>query len=81
MTLMLLMAAVLPLNGLWDFRLEADKSLEETAMPAFRADDRMLVPGCWDVATKYFNRRGTGCYRRTFDLAEDAANAFLVVEG
>lgn len=81
MMLTLLMAAVLPLNGLWDFHLEADKSLEETAMPAFQADDRMLVPGCWDVATKYFNRRGTGCYRRTFDLAEDAANAFLVVEG
>ena len=76
-----LLAAVLSLDGLWDFRLEHDKSLEETAMPAFQADDKMLVPGAWDAMTRWYNVRGTGCYRRTFTLERDAADAFLVVDG
>ena len=71
----------LDLNGLWDFRLEKGKSLEEVSMPAFTPDDKMFVPGCWDATTHYYNQRGTGCYRRSFDLAGDAVNAFLVVDG
>ena len=79
------------LNGLWDFRFERGKSLEEvagdgggrgaTALPAFVANDKMTVPGCWNAYSHYFNQHGTGCYRRTFDLAEAAADAFLVVDG
>ena len=76
-----LLAAVLSLDGLWDFRLEHDKSLEETAMPAFQADDKMLVPGAWDALSRYYNMRGTGCYRREFELEKGVANAFLVVDG
>lgn len=71
----------IPLDGLWDFRLEAGKSLEETAAPAFEANDKMTVPGCWDAMSRYYNRRGTGCYRTRFSLAADATNAFLVVDG
>lgn len=78
---LVLLAAVLPLDGLWDFRLERDKSLEDTAMPAFRADDKMLVPGAWDALSRYYNMRGTGCYRREFELEKGVTNAFLVVDG
>ena len=79
------------LNGLWDFRFERGKSLEEvagdgggrgaTALPAFEANDKMTVPGCWNAYSHYFNQHGTGCYRRTFELAEAAVDAFLVVDG
>ena len=81
----------LNLDGLWDFRFEKEKSLEEvsgdsdgsgaTALPAFEANDKMTVPGCWNAMSRYFNQHGTGCYRRTFELAADATNAFLVVDG
>ena len=37
------------LNGLWDFRFERGKSLEEVALPAFEANDKMTVPGCWNA--------------------------------
>ena len=69
------------LDGLWDFRLERDRSLEEVQMPDFRADGKMPVPGCWDTLSRWYNQRGTGCYRRTFTLDGDAVNAFLVVDG
>ena len=71
----------LSLDGLWDFRFERGKTLEEVSTPAFEANDKMTVPGCWNAMSRYFNQHGTGCYRRTFELAADAANAFLVVDG
>ena len=79
--LVLLAAVVVSLNGLWDFRLEKGKTLEDVALPAFRADGKMVVPGAWDAMSHYYNQRGTGCYRRTFDLEKDVVNAFLVVDG
>ena len=69
------------LNGLWDFRLERDVPLEGVKMPAFEPDAKMTVPGCWDAMSHWYNQRGTGCYRCTFELEGDAANAFLVVDG
>lgn len=80
-TTTLLLAAVIPLNGLWDFRLEREKTLEECDLPKFSANDKMVVPGAWDAMSCYYNRRGTGCYRRTFELDKDCVNAFLVVDG
>lgn len=77
----LLMAATLSLNGLWDFKLEKGRSLEDVALPAFAADDKMVVPGAWDAMSHYYNVRGTGCYRRSFELERDVVNAFLVVDG
>ena len=78
----LLAAGALSLNGLWDFRLEAGKTLEDLpALPSFAADAKMVVPGAWDAMSHYYNVRGTGCYRRSFELAEDVVNAFLVVDG
>jgi len=78
---LLLIAAVICLNGVWDFRFERNKSLEEVAGLRFEAADKMIVPGCWDVQDRYFNQRGTGLYRRTFVLDEACAEAFLVVDG
>ena len=71
----------LALDGLWDFRFEKGKALEDLSLPAFEANDKMTVPGCWNTMSRYFNQHGTGCYRRTFELTEDAVNAFLVVDG
>lgn len=82
MNAMLMIAAtVVSLNGLWDFRMEKDRPLEDVALPAFAADDKMIVPGAWDAMTHYYNQRGTGCYRRSFELGKDVVNAFLVVDG
>ena len=82
MTEMLMLAAtIVSLNGLWDFKLEKDRSLEDVALPAFVADDKMVVPGAWDAMSRYYNQRGTGCYRRSFELEKDVVNAFLVVDG
>ena len=77
----LLAAAIVSLNGLWDFRLEPDRSLEDVTLPAFVANDKMVVPGAWDAMSHYYNQRGTGCYRRTFELERDVVDAFLVVDG
>lgn len=81
MTGIAVLVAALSLNGLWDFRLEEGKTLEDITLPQFEANDKMVVPGCWDVQTAYFNRRGTGLYRRQFVLGEDCLDAFLVVDG
>ena len=82
MSVVTLVAAItVSLNGLWDFRLERDQSLEDVSLPVFAADDKMIVPGAWDAMTHYYNQRGTGCYRRSFELGKDVVNAFLVVDG
>lgn len=70
------------LNGLWDFRFEEGKSLEDVAQTAtFEANDKMVVPGCWNAMSHWFNKHGTGLYRTRFTLATPAVNAFLVVDG
>ncbi|MBR4652160.1 MAG: hypothetical protein IKO72_02260 [Kiritimatiellae bacterium] len=69
------------LDGLWDFRFEKGRSLEEVGKGGFKTNDKMTVPGCWNAMSRYFNQHGTGLYRRTFELDENAADAFLVVDG
>lgn len=71
----------LSLNGLWDFKLERDRTLEDVALPAFVADAKMTVPGAWDATSHYYNQSGTGCYRTRFTLKEGVVNAFLVIDG
>ena len=71
----------LSLNGSWEFRFEEGKSLEEVANPAFEATDTMVVPACYDTFPKWFLKRGTGLYRRTFTLTQPVENAWLVVDG
>ena len=69
------------LDGLWEFRFEEGKTLEDLALPVFKADDKIVVPGAWDAMSHYYNKRGTGCYRRIFVLERDVVNAFVVVDG
>ena len=69
------------LNGSWEFRFEEGKALEEVADPAFEATDTMVVPACYDIFPKWYLKRGTGLYRRTFTLPQPVKNAWLVVEG
>ena len=78
----MLAAGMISLNGLWDFRLEANKPMEDVAgLPAFAANDKMIVPGAWDAMSHYYNRRGTGCYRRKFVCERLCRDARLVVDG
>ena len=74
-------AGDLCLDGLWSFRFEERKSLEEVARPDFEATDTITVPSCYDTLPKWLNKRGTGLYRRTFILERPVENAWLVIEG
>ena len=69
------------LDGLWEFRFERDKMMEEVELPRFKANDHMVVPGAWNAMSRYYNQHGTGCYRTTFTLEKDVINSILVVEG
>lgn len=70
----------LDLNGSWSFRFEEGKILEQVGSD-FAATDVMTVPGCWDVQPKWYLKRGTGCYRRTFTVQTPMKDAVLVVDG
>ena len=69
------------LNGLWDFRFHEGKQLESADWRQAGTDTKITVPGCWNAMTRWFDKRGTGFYRRDFALAEDVLDAFLVVDG
>ena len=71
----------LDLDGLWDFKFERGRQLEDVVMPGFASDDKITVPGCWNAMSHWFNQHGTGLYRRTFKLARGAAGARLVIDG
>ncbi len=76
-----LLATVISLNGSWDFRFEEGRPLEDAATGAFAATDVIPVPACYDMMPKWYMKRGTGLYRRTFTLAEPMKDAVLVVDG
>ena len=80
-TFALVAALAVNLNGPWQFRFEEGKPLEETSLASFAADDVMAVPGCWDVLPRYYLKRGTGLYRRTFTLDAPMRDAVLTVDG
>ena len=69
------------LNGSWAFRFEEDKILEDTAKASFEATDVVPVPACYDLMPKWYMKRGTGLYRRTFTLDAPMKDAVLVVDG
>ncbi len=73
--------AVMSLGDYWDFKFFEDKSIEQTFNQNFIAEEKMSVPGCWDVLPKYYLKRGTALYRRTFTVEKDYKNAVLEVEG
>ena len=69
------------LGGSWAFRFEEGKPLEESASGGFVATDTMPVPACYDMMPKWYMKRGTGLYRRTFTLDAPMKDAVLVVDG
>ena len=71
----------LSLSGSWSFRFEEGKSIEDVADPSFAATDTMVVPGCFDLLPRWYLKRGTALYRRTFTLEQAVPNAWLVVDG
>ena len=74
-------AESLSLDGSWEFRFEEGKALESAAAVDFAATDVIPVPACYDMMPKWYMKRGTGLYRRTFDLAAPMKDAVLVVDG
>lgn len=74
-------ASSIDLNGIWDFRFEDRKNLEEAGQPGFLANEVMLVPGCFDVMQPHLNKRGTALYRKEITFDEDFLNAWWKVQG
>ena len=68
------------LNGTWDFSFARDAKLS-SASSGFKATDKMVVPGCFDLMPKWYAQRGLAQYRRTFALDKPAKDAWLVVKG
>lgn len=69
------------LDGSWSFRFEEGKMLEAASGADFPAADTIPVPACYDMMPKWYMKRGTGLYRRTFTLAAPMKDAVLVVDG
>ena len=81
MNFLAIFLAAISLCGSWNFSFEENKSIEESAGQTFVANDVMCVPGCWDALPRYYLKRGTGLYRRTFTIEKSFKNAVLEVEG
>ena len=73
--------ADIDLNGIWAFRFEEGKSIEQAFTKDFAAADRMVVPGCFDCLPQWRMKKGTGLYRRSFSLATPMRDAVLRIEG
>ncbi|MBR0458848.1 MAG: hypothetical protein IJJ26_06400 [Victivallales bacterium] len=72
---------IIPLDGLWDFRLERQKLLEDITPEDFHFDDWMSVPGCFDTNNQYKHLRGTALYHTTFQTSSPAEDALLKFDG
>ena len=81
MVLPILAATMLSLNGSWEFHFAEGQAAPQVASPDFVATDMMVVPGCYDAMPKWFMKRGTGLYRRTFTLDCELPAAWLVIDG
>ncbi len=70
----------LDLGGLWTFQ-PVPGEVTATTPPRGALGLRMPVPGVWETDLDLFNHRGSGWFRREFDLARDwAQGARLVFE-
>ena len=77
----LLLASALSLDGSWEFAFREGRPCHEAIEPEFVATDRIPVPGCFDAMPKWYMKRGTGLYRRTFTLDRPLESSWLVVDG
>ena len=67
----------LNLDGIWEFRFSETESWQK--YPTCREySDFVSVPGCFDVLTEWFGKRGTAFYRRHVKIGGKAA---LYVDG
>ena len=83
-TLMAIFAATassINLNGSWEFKFEEGKSARQCADAGFKSTDTIPVPGCYDAMPKWYLKRGTGLYRRSFTLEKAVDRAWLVIDG
>lgn len=69
------------LDGTWDFGFAENESLEQSFVAGFSTPDRMVVPGCFDVMPQWLMKKGTGLYRRAFELSVPMKDAVLTVSG
>lgn len=67
------------LNGIWQFRFCEKTFLEDVNEETFTPDDIMCVPGTFDTTPAYRCKRGTGLYRREFQLWKDSPRGILKV--
>ena len=81
MNLLAILLTAISLTGTWQFHFEEKKSIEEVRNLEFTADDVMSVPGCWDMMPRYYLKRGTALYRKTFYVDETMKDAVLEVDG
>ena len=68
------------LDGTWDFSF-SPRAMLSAATSDFKATDKMVVPGCFDLMPKWYAQRGLAHYRRTFSLGRGCTAAFLRVQG
>ena len=57
------MKRILKLDGVWDFHFDGNAGKLPDELPEISWDSALSVPGCFDVASPYFGKRGTGYYR------------------
>ena len=69
------------LNGSWNFCFNENRTIEDGVDVDKAQWTTMPVPGCWDVMPQWWMKRGTGCYRRSFELKEPMKDGVLIVEG
>lgn len=74
-------SAAINLNGSWDFRFHEKKAIEEVDIGNGNFTDTMVVPGCFDMMPKWYLKRGTAVYSRSFVLDEDKKEGYLVIDG
>jgi beta-galactosidase len=73
-----------PLNGLWQFRIDPDKVGQTNAWskPAHTSDgwQTVTVPHTWQIAQDWAEYFGTAWYRRTFEVSEEWSDRNVRIE-
>lgn len=67
------------LDGIWEFDFIENAGLDSVKKPKY--SKLMSVPGTFDSMPEWYCRRGTGCYRKVFDLDRDFPGALFKIDG
>lgn len=68
-------------DGVWEFAFRETAELETLIPETMTFNDFLSVPGCFDCQPDYYCKRGVGCYRTRFELAEPMADSELSLGG